>query len=124
MRLYLRRGQPQRAVSPGTRLWDEMKAADRLALDRFPEDWRYYTLTFPVARYRQLSQGDIIREMLGCNRRFYSIPRILGRIGNSSWNRRRPFISLVGNFSYRGNIGVDRKSYADFQRQWATRVGA
>ena len=109
---------------PGTRLWDEMKAADRLGLDRFPDDWRYYTLTFPVARYRRLSQDDIIREMLSCNRRFYSIPRILGRIGNSIWNRRRPFISLVGNFSYRGNIGVDRKSYADFQSQWATRVGA
>jgi radical SAM superfamily enzyme YgiQ (UPF0313 family) len=109
---------------PGTRLWDDMKAADRLALDRFPDDWKYYTLTFPVARYRRLSRDDIIREMLSCNRRFYSIPRILGRIGNSIWNRRRPFISLVGNFSYRGNIGVDRKSYADFQRRWATRVEA
>jgi radical SAM superfamily enzyme YgiQ (UPF0313 family) len=34
---------------PGTRLWDQMKSEDRIALDVFPEDWKYYTLTFPVA---------------------------------------------------------------------------
>jgi radical SAM superfamily enzyme YgiQ (UPF0313 family) len=33
---------------PGTRLWDQMKSEDRIALDAFPEDWKYYTLTFPV----------------------------------------------------------------------------
>ena len=31
---------------PGTRLWDQMKAEDRIALDAFPDDWKYYTLTF------------------------------------------------------------------------------
>jgi hypothetical protein len=30
---------------PGTRLWDQMKAEGRILLDRFPEDWKYYTLT-------------------------------------------------------------------------------
>jgi radical SAM superfamily enzyme YgiQ (UPF0313 family) len=101
---------------PGTRLWDEMKSAHRLALDDFPEDWKYYTLTFPVAHYRQLSQDDIIREMLSCNRSFYSTGRILGRVAGSIWQRRRPLISLVGNLSYRSNISVDRRAYADFQR--------
>ena len=107
---------------PGTRLWDEMKSADRLALGEFPGDWRYYTLTFPVARYRQLSQAEIIQEMLNCQRSFYSIPRILARICKSVWRRRQPLISLVANFSYRGNIGVDRRSYADFQRQHSGRI--
>jgi radical SAM superfamily enzyme YgiQ (UPF0313 family) len=106
---------------PGTRLWDEMKAADRLALDDFPGDWKYYTLTFPVARYRQLSQDDIIREALSCNRRFYSIRRLLGRIGGSIWRRRQPWISLVGNLSYRSNIKVDCRSYAGFQREIGSR---
>jgi len=101
---------------PGTRLWDEMKSADRLALDDFPEDWKYYTLTFPVARYRQLSQNDIIQETLNCNRSFYSIPRILGRVSRSIWRRRHPLISLVANLSYRSNISVDCRAYADFQR--------
>lgn len=107
---------------PGTRLWNEMKSANRLALDDFPEDWKYYTLTFPVARYRQLSQAEIIEELLICHRRFYSIPRILGRVCSSIWHHRQPLISLVGNFSYRGNISVDRRSYTDFQRQWASRA--
>jgi len=47
---------------PGTRLWDQMKAEGRIALDTFPEDWKYYTLTFPVARYRHLSLAAIIDE--------------------------------------------------------------
>ena len=42
---------------PGTRLWDQMKSEDRIALDAFPEDWKYYTLTFPVARYKHFSRG-------------------------------------------------------------------
>ncbi len=53
---------------PGTRLWDQMKAEDRIALDAFPEDWKYYTLTFPVARYKHLSLDAIIEEMISCNR--------------------------------------------------------
>jgi len=106
---------------PGTRLWDEMKSAGRLALDNFPEDWKYYTLTFPVARYQQLSQDDIIQERLNCNRSFYSIPRILGRVSSSLWHRRQPLISLVANMSYRSNINVDCRTYEDFQRQWSGR---
>ena len=64
---------------PGTRLWDQMKAENRIALDEFPEDWRHYTLTFPVARYKHLSMDDIIEEMCACNRDFYSLPRIVRR---------------------------------------------
>ncbi len=105
---------------PGTRLWDEMKAADRLALNEFPEDWKYYTLTFPVARYRQLSRNSIIEEILKCNRSFYSLPRILGRVTSSIWRRRQPWISFVANLSYRSNINVDRRAYAAFQRQHHT----
>jgi radical SAM superfamily enzyme YgiQ (UPF0313 family) len=101
---------------PGTRLWDRMKSEDRIALDAFPEDWKYYTLTFPVARYQQLSLDGIIQEMTSCNRHFYSMPRILRRVWSSFWQRRKPLISLVGNLSYRSNIRLDRKAYANFKR--------
>jgi radical SAM superfamily enzyme YgiQ (UPF0313 family) len=40
---------------PGTCLWDQMKSEDRIALNALLEDWKYYTLTFPVARYKHLS---------------------------------------------------------------------
>jgi hypothetical protein len=43
-----------------------MKSEDRIALDAFPEDWKYYTLTFPVARYKHLSLDGIIEEMIFC----------------------------------------------------------
>jgi radical SAM superfamily enzyme YgiQ (UPF0313 family) len=101
---------------PGTRLWDQMQSEDRIALDAFPDDWRYYTLTFPVARYKRLSLDDIIQEMVSCNRRFYSLPRILRRVWSNLCHRRQPWISLVGNLSYRSNIRVDCKAYADFKR--------
>jgi radical SAM superfamily enzyme YgiQ (UPF0313 family) len=101
---------------PGTRLWDQMKSEGRIALNRFPEDWKYYTLTFPVARYRHLSLAGAIQEMITCDRSFYSMPRILRRVWSNLWQRREPLISLVGNLSYRRNLQLNRKAYADFKR--------
>jgi radical SAM superfamily enzyme YgiQ (UPF0313 family) len=106
---------------PGTRLWDQMKSEGRIALDRFPEDWKYYTLTFPVARYKNLSLGDIIEEMIFCNREFYSMPRILRRLSGNLWQHRKPLISLVANLSSRGNIRLNCKACADFKRQRSNR---
>jgi radical SAM superfamily enzyme YgiQ (UPF0313 family) len=100
---------------PGTRLWDKMKSEDRLALDTFPEDWKYYTLTFPVAQYKQLSLDGIIEEMISCDRDFYSMPRILHRALGNLWHRRQPLISLVGNLSYRSNLRLNAKAYANFK---------
>jgi radical SAM superfamily enzyme YgiQ (UPF0313 family) len=100
---------------PGTRLWDRMKSQDRIALNRFPEDWKYYTLTFPVARYKNLSLEGIIEEMISCDRDFYSIQHILGRVWGSLWQRRKPLISLVGNLSYRNNLRLNLRAYADFK---------
>ena len=100
---------------PGTRLWDQMKLEDRIALDTFPEDWKYYTLTFPVARYKNLSLDGIIDEMICCDRDFYSMSRIVRRVWSSLWQRRKPLISLVGNFSYKNNLRLNIKAYADFK---------
>jgi radical SAM superfamily enzyme YgiQ (UPF0313 family) len=106
---------------PGTRLWDRMKSEDRIFLDTFPEDWKYYTLTFPVARYKNLSLYGIIDEMISCDRDFYSMPQILRRVWSSLWQRRQPLISLVGNFSYRNNLRLNRRTYSDFKRQQGNR---
>lgn len=106
---------------PGTRLWDQMREDGRIALTGFPEDWKYYTLTYPVARYANLSLAAAIREMISCNRRFYSIPRILRRMCTNVFERRAPLISLVGNLSYRSNISVDCRAYSDFQGQHSHR---
>jgi radical SAM superfamily enzyme YgiQ (UPF0313 family) len=103
---------------PGTRLWDQMKSEGRIARAAFPEDWKYYTLTFPVARYKHLTLEGIIQEMIACNRKFYYLPRLLWRVWGSVWQRRKPLVSLVGNLSYRNNSRLDRGIYADFQRQW------
>jgi radical SAM superfamily enzyme YgiQ (UPF0313 family) len=102
---------------PGTRLWDQMKSEDRIALNAFPEDWKYYTLTYPVARYRHLSLDGIIQEMMTCSRDFYSAPRILRRVCNNLWHRREPLITFVSNLSYRSNIRVSSQAYADFRRR-------
>ena len=101
---------------PGTRLWDRMKEEGRIARDTFPEDWKYYTLTFPVARYTHLSPDAAILEMVSCDRHFYSISRVLRRLWSSVRGRRQPLISLVGNLSYRSNLRLSRKAYAEFRR--------
>ena len=100
---------------PGTRLWDQMKAENRIAFDNFPNDWKYYTLTFPVARYKNLSMDAAIQEMTFCDRTFYALPRILRRVWRNLWQRRQPLISLVGNLSYRRNMRLNRQSYGDLK---------
>ena len=106
---------------PGTRLWDQMKSDDRIALDTFPEDWKYYTLTFPVARHKHLSLDGIIQEMISCDRSFYSMPRILRRACSDVWQRRKPLITLIGGLSYRSNLRLNCTAYADFKHQRGNR---
>ena len=98
---------------PGTRLWDQMKSEDRIAAADFPQDWKYYTLGFPTARYRNFSWADILEEMNACDRSFYSLWRILCRVAGSFLWRRHPIISLVSNLSYRNNARLARKSYSE-----------
>jgi radical SAM superfamily enzyme YgiQ (UPF0313 family) len=99
---------------PGTHLWDKMHADGRIATNRFPHDWRYYTLSFPVARYQNLSWSQILAEMDGACRWFYSWWRILHRVlrGLRPW--RKPMVMLVANLSYRRNHHADRENLRDF----------
>jgi hypothetical protein len=101
---------------PGTQLWDKMNAEHRIALDELPEDWSYYTLTYPVARYRHLSLDEVIAEMDQAGRSFHSLARIARRACASLWQRRSPLISLITSFSFRSNLSVDRLAYAEFKR--------
>jgi len=98
-----------------------MAGEQRLAVDEFPQDWQYYTLTYPVARYRNLSLDQVITEMDDCGRKFYSIPRIVRRAGASLWQRRGLLISLVASLSYRNNLRVDRHAYEEFKRARGSR---
>jgi len=106
---------------PGTRLWDQMNADNRIALSAFPENWNYYTLTYPVADTGIYLWTPSSRKLISCNRKFYSMPRVLRRVCSNLWHRRAPLISFVGNLSYRSNIRVDCKAYADFKSQWGSR---
>ena len=101
---------------PGTRLWGQMAKAGRLDREEFPEDWRYYTLTLPVAQYRHFSRDEISEEMLVCNRRFFSTSRILRRLGGHLLHRRAPIMALVASLSCRSAIPLERKAYASFIR--------
>jgi radical SAM superfamily enzyme YgiQ (UPF0313 family) len=101
---------------PGTRLWDQMVKAGRLDRDEFPADWKYYTLTLPVAQYRNFSLDEISEEMLACNRRFFSLVRILRRLGRHLLHRQPPIMALVASLSCRSAIPQERKAYRGFIR--------
>jgi radical SAM superfamily enzyme YgiQ (UPF0313 family) len=100
---------------PGTRLWDQLEARGGIAAGSFPEDWKYYTLTFPVARYNHFSCGDILREMETCDGTFYSLRHILRRVWGSFWQGRKPLMMLATNLSYRNNIRLSRQNCRDFE---------
>jgi radical SAM superfamily enzyme YgiQ (UPF0313 family) len=101
---------------PGTVLWNEMSEDGGLPLDRFPEDWKYYTLTYPVARYRHLSLEEAIEEMVVCNRTFYSPRHILGRTTDNVVRARHPVFNLFNNLASRRNSRLLTKAYEDFRR--------
>jgi len=97
---------------PGTQLWDKMESENRIIANSFPEDWKYYTLTLPVARYRNLSWKDMLWEMETCYRTFYSYPRMTRRVLTNLWGMRKPFSTLGINLSCRrGALSFDRKIY-------------
>jgi len=101
---------------PGTDLWEKMEEEGRIAADRFPEDWKYYTLTLPVGRYQHLSRDQIIAEMDDCVHEFYSLRGILRRVGRTLWTRRQPFLVLAGNLSYRNNGPLSQNVCQEFRR--------
>jgi radical SAM superfamily enzyme YgiQ (UPF0313 family) len=106
---------------PGTRLMKEMTSAGKIALDTFPDDWKYYTLTYPVARYKHLSLDNIIEEMISCDKEFYSVSRIIGRVWSSLWQCRAPFITLLGNLSFRRNLWLNSNKFAAFKHYYGNR---
>jgi radical SAM superfamily enzyme YgiQ (UPF0313 family) len=99
---------------PGTRLWDEFTAQGRITADRFPDDWKHYTLTFPVARYRHFSRAEIVREMEDCDGTFYSLKNTLRRAWDSVRHWRQPLIAVIANLSYRRNLRSAWRACRDF----------
>ena len=91
---------------PGTRLWDEMLAEDRITADDFPDDWRLYTLGFPTAEYRRFSASGIVEELQVSDRAFYSLRRMVRRTLGALLRRRHPLVAMVANFSYWKNARV------------------
>lgn len=104
---------------PGTDLWKRMEKEGRIAADRFPEDWKYYTLTLPVGRYRHFSLDGILDEIDACTRRFYSVPAILRRVARNVWMRQHPILTLVGNLTYSSNHRRSLKICEEFRQSRA-----
>ena len=100
---------------PGTRLWEQMMTEQRIPLGHFPKDWKYYALTYPVARYRRLSLQGAIDEMTACNRSFYARRRIIRRMAGNLRRSRSPLFSLVHNLSSRRNSRLLTRAYAEFR---------
>lgn len=99
---------------PGTRLWNEMERDERIAANRFPEDWKYYTLALPVAHHMHLSWEEMLEEWIAALERFYTLPRIMARGAGIYWRSRKLFGSvgmLITNLIYRRNIALDRRTH-------------
>ena len=107
---------------PGTRLWNELDAAGRIAANRFPQDWQYYTLGFPVAEHQHLSWRQLRSEMKECWQAFYTPARIAGRLWKAARQRRLTPALLIGSLSFRWNFKVEsREAGARDQARQAVR---
>jgi radical SAM superfamily enzyme YgiQ (UPF0313 family) len=100
---------------PGTRLWKTMEAENRLVEGDYPRDWKYFTLTFPVARYKNLSWAEIAAERESSYRDFYSYQNILFRVIRSFLHWGKASVVLISNLVFRINtLHLDLKAYADY----------
>jgi radical SAM superfamily enzyme YgiQ (UPF0313 family) len=100
---------------PGTKLYAQMEREGRIRSNDYPQDWKYYTLTYPVADYRNLTWAEVVEEVNRFNDRFYSYPQILRRMLRLARNTRSLttfLVVLVANLSYRSNHLLDRRLHA------------
>lgn len=109
---------------PGTRLWKELEAEGRISMSDFPADWKYYTLNYPVARYKYLSRDQIVREMIEWNRTFYSSSNILWRLVGNIQAGRNPTLGLVSNLTSRRNSSRFARVYATLWPEAGSEPGA
>jgi radical SAM superfamily enzyme YgiQ (UPF0313 family) len=100
---------------PGTRLWKTMVDEGRVLKNNFPHDWKYFTLTFPVAQYTNLSWAAIVAEREGCYRNFYSYRNIIVRLVRALLQKRNAAFVLICNLVFRMNtLFLDRSAYTEF----------
>jgi radical SAM superfamily enzyme YgiQ (UPF0313 family) len=100
---------------PGTKLYAQMEREGRIRSINYPQDWKYYTLTYPVASYTHLSWAELVDEVNRFHDRFYSYPQILRRMLQLARNTRSPktfLVALVANLSLRSNHLLDRHLHA------------
>jgi radical SAM superfamily enzyme YgiQ (UPF0313 family) len=109
---------------PGTRLWNEMESQNRILLDELPDDWRYFTLTYPVAGYTGLTLREAISEMSSCSKRFYTLPKILRRLWRNLRRGQSAVIGLGGGLSYWKNIQLEQQKLDDFEIRLDTKRSA
>lgn len=103
---------------PGTTLYRDMAREQRIVANRYPEDWRYYTLGYPVARYRNFTWAELAKEMTRFRELFYSYPGILRRVLRIARDTRSPMKVLVGLVM---NL-TQRSSHRFHERVYATRL--
>lgn len=100
---------------PGTQLWEKLRSEDRLITNNFPDDWKYYTLTYPVAIYKHLRWEDMLNENRKCFSTFYSPGHVIRRIFSNIWHRRHPFWIIVSNLTVIINaIRFYHKAYKNY----------
>jgi radical SAM superfamily enzyme YgiQ (UPF0313 family) len=100
---------------PGTELYADLERQGRITANRYPEDWQYYTLAYPVAQYKHFTHAELVEEMQLFNELFYSYPQILRRvalIARHTWSLKRVLVGLAANLTYRFNHLLDRRIYA------------
>ena len=100
---------------PGTQLYTQMEREGRIRSNDYPRDWQYYTLTYPVADYKNFTWDGLVEEVNQFNNRFYSYPQILRRmlrLARNTRSLRTLLVVLVANLSYRANHLLDRHVYA------------
>jgi radical SAM superfamily enzyme YgiQ (UPF0313 family) len=89
---------------PGTQLWKELIAENRIIDMDFPRAWKDYRLSRLVYEPRNMSREDAYRGFTALREKFYSRPETIRRTLNTLLTTRDPITTLIAyriNASYR-----------------------
>ena len=89
-----------------------MEQEQRIVANKYPEDWRYYTLCYPVVKYKNFTWSELAQEFDTFSDIFSSYPKIIFRILRMVFRRwkdpRAVVVGIAANLSYRHNQLLNR----------------
>lgn len=95
---------------PGTRVYDELKAENRLTTS----DWRFYDHNTVVFKPKNMTAYELQMGKVNARKKFYSVASVLKRLPGNMYN---PILYLPMNYGHMKQVRVEAKRIASLKSE-------